>query len=172
MERWLVLNPRYAFGKITTRIVITTHHVLWDIQRFLNPEVEQDSRSFFLPWCQTYIKITIEDVKYVLSSHYQDSSETLWLEGDTIVVGPSVPLASNRPARRRFSNCGQIVHQEMALLSGPALFTAALYAGRYDTGLFCQHDRKMTKSPSLIECCWSGRCPSSGARKRTKTRCA
>ena len=33
-----------------------------------------DPRSFFLPWCQKpYRKITIEDVKYVLSSHYQDS---------------------------------------------------------------------------------------------------
>ena len=67
-------NPRYAFGSQRDKDRHYNTPRAWDIQRFLNPEVEQDPRSFFLPWCQKpYRKITIEDVKYVLSSHYQDS---------------------------------------------------------------------------------------------------
>ena len=67
-------NPRYAFGSQRDKDRHYNTPRAWDIQRFLNPEIEQDPRSFFLPWCQKpYRKITIEDVKYVLSSHYQDS---------------------------------------------------------------------------------------------------
>ena len=57
-----------------TRIATTIHRGTWAIQRFLNPEIEQDPRSFEIPWCQKpYRKVTIEDVKYVLSDHYQDT---------------------------------------------------------------------------------------------------
>ena len=67
-------NPRYAFGSQRDKDRHYNTPRAWDIQRFLNPEIEQDPRSFFLSWCQKpYRKITIEDVKYVLSSHYQDS---------------------------------------------------------------------------------------------------
>ncbi len=38
----------------------------WDIQRFLNPEVEQDPQFLLLPGVKTHVKITIEDAKYVL----------------------------------------------------------------------------------------------------------
>lgn len=78
-------NPRYAFGSQRDKDRHYNTPRAWDIQRFLNPEVEQDPRSFFLPWCQKpYRKITIEDVKYVLSSHYQDSAyDPYGSEGDT-----------------------------------------------------------------------------------------
>lgn len=78
-------NPRYAFGSQRDKDRHYNTPRAWDIQRFLNPEVEQDPRSFFLPWCQKpYRKITIEDVKYVLSSHYQDSAyDPYGLEGDS-----------------------------------------------------------------------------------------
>ena len=78
-------NPRYAFGSQRDKDRHYNTPRAWDIQRFLNPEVEQDPRSFFLPWCQKpYRKITIEDVKYVLSSHYQDSAyDPYGSEGDS-----------------------------------------------------------------------------------------
>lgn len=67
-------NPRYAFGSQKDKDRHYNTPRAWDIQRFLNPEVEQDPRSFFIPWCRKpYRKISIEDVKYVLSGHYQDS---------------------------------------------------------------------------------------------------
>ena len=116
-------NPRYAFGSQRDKDRHYNTPRAWDIQRFLNPEVEQDPRSFFLPWCQKpYRKITIEDVKYVLSSHYQDSAyDPYGLEGDSHSVGPSVPLVLTGPARRPFSNCGQIVLKRQPGFNGFAM---------------------------------------------------
>lgn len=67
-------NPRYAFGSQRDKDRHYNTPRAWAMRRFLNPEIEQDPRSFFIPWCQKpYRKITIEDVKYVLSNHYQDT---------------------------------------------------------------------------------------------------
>lgn len=67
-------NPRYAFGSQKDKDRHYNTPRAWAIQRFLNPVIEQDPRSFEIPWCQKpYRKVTIEDVKYVLSNHYQDT---------------------------------------------------------------------------------------------------
>ena len=67
-------NPRYAFGSQKDKDRHYNTPRAWAIQRFLNPEIEQDPWSFEIPWCQKpYRKVTIEDVKYVLSNHYQDT---------------------------------------------------------------------------------------------------
>ena len=67
-------NPRYAFGSQKDKDRHYNTPRAWAIQRFLNPEIEQDPRSFEILWCQKpYRKVTIEDVKYVLSTHYQDT---------------------------------------------------------------------------------------------------
>ena len=67
-------NPRYAFGSQKDKDRHYNTPRAWAIQRFLNPEIEHDPRSFEIPWCQKpYRKVTIEDVKYVLSNHYQDT---------------------------------------------------------------------------------------------------
>ena len=67
-------NPRYAFGSQRDKDRHYNTPRAWAMQRFLNPEIKQDPRSFFIPWTQKpYRKITIEDVKYVLSNHYQDT---------------------------------------------------------------------------------------------------
>ena len=64
-------NPRYSFGSQKDKDRHYNTPRAWAIQRFLNPEIEQDPRSFEIPWCQKpYRKVTIEDVKYVLSNHY------------------------------------------------------------------------------------------------------
>ncbi|MGT2933396.1 C69 family dipeptidase [Streptococcus catagoni] len=68
-------NPRYAFGSQRDKDKHYNTPRAWAIQKFLNPEIEQDPRSFAIPWCQKpYRKISIDDVKYVLSNHYQDTS--------------------------------------------------------------------------------------------------
>ncbi|VTS33930.1 dipeptidase [Streptococcus porcinus] len=67
-------NPRYAFGSQRDKDRHYNTPRAWIMQKFLNPEIEQDPRSFAIPWCQKpYRKVTIEDIKYVLSSHYQDT---------------------------------------------------------------------------------------------------
>lgn len=65
-------NPRYAFGSQRDKDRLYNTPRAWIAQQFLNPEVQQEPTSFFIPWCQKpYRKITVEDVKYVLSHHYQ-----------------------------------------------------------------------------------------------------
>ncbi|MGT2925143.1 C69 family dipeptidase [Streptococcus caviae] len=79
-------NPRYAFGSQKDKDRHYNTPRAWAVQHFFNPEMEQDPRSFFLPWSQkSYRKITVEDIKYVLSSHYQDTAfDPYGPEGDKI----------------------------------------------------------------------------------------
>lgn len=68
------INARVALGSHSD----ADHHYntprAWFMQKFFNPSIEQDPMSDTLPWSRKpEHKITIEDVKYVLSSHYQDT---------------------------------------------------------------------------------------------------
>ncbi|BDR57793.1 C69 family dipeptidase [Xylocopilactobacillus apicola] len=69
------LNARLAFGSHSD----IDHHYntprAWFIQRFLTPSVQQYPMSDTIPFCtRPFRKITVEDIKYVLSSHYQDTA--------------------------------------------------------------------------------------------------
>ena len=74
------LNPRDAFGSHSDEDHIYNTPRAWYMQRFLNPydedwdtdEALHNPESNDIPWArQPERKVTIEDVKYVLSSHYQ-----------------------------------------------------------------------------------------------------
>lgn len=74
------LNPRDMFGSHSDQDHVYNTPRAWYIQRFLNPYDElwdgpnaaHTPYSDDIPWCrQPERKIAIEDVKYVLSSHYQ-----------------------------------------------------------------------------------------------------
>ena len=73
-------NPRKAFGTATPKDHIYNTPRAWFMLRYLNPHskkwdgpnADYTPRSDDLPWCMVpEKKITPEDVKYVLSSHYQ-----------------------------------------------------------------------------------------------------
>ena len=73
-------NPRDAFGSHSDSDHVYNTPRAWYMQRFLNPYDEQwdgqdadhQPTADDIPWArQPDRKITIEDVKYVLSSHYQ-----------------------------------------------------------------------------------------------------
>ena len=80
VENVTPFNPRDAFGSHSDSDHVYNTPRAWYMQRFLNPYDEQwDGRDADhqptaddIPWArQPDRKITIEDVKYVLSSHYQ-----------------------------------------------------------------------------------------------------
>ena len=80
VENTTPFNPRDAFGSHSDSDHVYNTPRAWYMQRFLNPYDEQwdgqdaDHKpvSDDIPWArQPERKITIEDVKYVLSSHYQ-----------------------------------------------------------------------------------------------------
>ncbi|MCV3297156.1 MAG: C69 family dipeptidase [Oenococcus sp.] len=70
-------------GKVNSRLTFGSHADIdhhyntpraWFIQKFLTPNIDQEPMSDNIPFAQKpFRKITIEDVKYVLSSHYQDT---------------------------------------------------------------------------------------------------
>ena len=74
------LNPRDAFGSHDDADHVYNTPRAWFMERYLNPNTYRwdgavaDSTpvSDDLPWCMVpEKKITVEDVKYVLSGHYQ-----------------------------------------------------------------------------------------------------
>ena len=94
-------NPRYAFGSQKDKDRHYNTPRAWAIQRFLNPEIDQDPRSFKIPWCQKpYRKVTIEDVKYVLSNHYQDTIyDPYGPEGDQVSQRTFRTIGINRTSQ-------------------------------------------------------------------------
>jgi dipeptidase len=79
-ERPHVFNPRLAFGTNSDSDHIYNTPRTWSIQRHLNPgactwdgpNADLGPESDNIPWCQRpERKITIEDIKYALSLHYQ-----------------------------------------------------------------------------------------------------
>ncbi|NEG69816.1 C69 family dipeptidase [Bifidobacterium choloepi] len=75
-----MFNPRYAFGSHSDSDHVYNTPRAWYMQRTLNPydevwdgpDADFKPMSDDIPWCrQPDNKITIEEIKYVLSSHYQ-----------------------------------------------------------------------------------------------------
>ncbi|OZG62035.1 peptidase C69 [Bifidobacterium lemurum] len=73
-------NPRDAFGSHSDADHVYNTPRAWWMQRFLNPydevwdgpDAEHNPESNDIPWArQPERKVTIEDIKYVLSGHYQ-----------------------------------------------------------------------------------------------------
>jgi len=102
-------------GKINAREIFGSHddadHVYntpraWYVERYLNPNTkiwdgenaEYTPFSDHLPWCMIpEKKITVEDVKYVLSSHYQGTSYDPYLPyGDKSMSGAFRSIGINR----------------------------------------------------------------------------
>lgn len=74
------LNPREAFGTQSDADHVYNTPRAWFMLRYFNPKTarwdgpgaDYDPRSNFLPWCmKPERRITVEDAKYVLSSHFQ-----------------------------------------------------------------------------------------------------
>ncbi|WP_420796684.1 C69 family dipeptidase [Bifidobacterium biavatii] len=74
-----VFNPRLAFGTSTPKDHIYNTPRAWYMQRRLNPSDDWDSpaarytpESDDIPWCRVpESKVTIEDVDFLLSSHFE-----------------------------------------------------------------------------------------------------
>ena len=121
----------------------------WAIQRFLNPEIEQDPRSFEIPWCQKpYRKVTIEDVKYVLSNHYQDTIyDPYGPEGDHVSQRTFRTIGINRTSQTAILQLRPNKPQETTRHPMDFLWLHALqysrsflYPSGYNTRLLCQYD--------------------------------
>ena len=100
------LNPRDAFGSRSDADHVYNTPRAWFIERYLNPrtfrwdgpEADFTPESDDIPWCGVpEKKITIEDVKYLLSAHYQGTPYDPYASyGDASRRGMYRPIGINR----------------------------------------------------------------------------
>ena len=100
------LNPRDAFGSHDDADHVYNTPRAWFIERSLNPHTKvwdgpnADYRpeADDIPWCMVpEKKITVEDVKYALSTHYQGTPyDPYGSYGDTSLRGTYRPVGINR----------------------------------------------------------------------------
>ncbi|MGI6755728.1 MAG: C69 family dipeptidase [Atopobiaceae bacterium] len=100
------LNPRDAFGSHSDSDHVYNTPRAWAIQRFLNPHSniwDGEGADFRpedddIPWCRTpERKVTIEDVKYALSLHYQGTPYDPYAHyGNISERGKYRPIGINR----------------------------------------------------------------------------
>lgn len=99
-------NPRDAFGSHSDSDHVYNTPRAWYMQRFLNPydeiwdgpDADHTPTSDNIPWCrQPERKVTIEDVKYLLGSHYQGTPyDPYSVVGDEHTRGLFRPIGINR----------------------------------------------------------------------------
>ena len=93
------LNARQAFGSLRDADHLYNTPRAWTVQRFFNPHgTDLGPESDELPWCmRPERKITVEDMKYILSSHYQGTKYDPYLRsGDKSSCGMYRPIGINR----------------------------------------------------------------------------
>ena len=101
-----VLNPRDAFGSHDDSDHVYNTLRAWYMERYLNPnsvnwdglDADYTPLSDDIPWCMVpEKKITPEDVKYVLSAHYQGTPYDPYLSyGDKSMSGAYRSIGINR----------------------------------------------------------------------------
>lgn len=68
------VNLRHIFGSASVKDTVYNNPRAWFGQKYFNPEIDQDPQGQDLPFiCHANRKISIEDVKFVLSSHYENT---------------------------------------------------------------------------------------------------
>ncbi len=100
-----VFNPREAFGSHSDSDHVYNTPRAWYMQRCLNPsdvwdgpDADYTPESDDIPWSRVpERKLTIEDVKYVLSSHYQGTEfDCYGSKGTSATRGAYRPIGINR----------------------------------------------------------------------------
>ena len=100
-----VFSPRDAFGSHSDSDHVYNTPRAWYMQRCLNPSDRWDGpaatykpESDNIPWCRVpERKLTIEDVKYVLSAHYQGTPYDCYgWQGTPATRGAYRPIGINR----------------------------------------------------------------------------
>ncbi len=93
------LNPRDAFGSHSDADHVYNTPRAWILHRYFNPSTtDSEPTSDVIPWERVpEKKITVEDVKYVLSHHYQGTKYDPYAKhGDLSYKGMFRPIGINR----------------------------------------------------------------------------
>lgn len=101
-------NPRLAFGSNTDADHVYNTPRIWYMERYFNPttykwdgpDAQYTPSSDDLPWCLVpEKKITPDDIKYILASHFQKTPYDPYMHhGDDSMAGAYRPIGINRTA--------------------------------------------------------------------------
>ncbi|KRK81303.1 C69 family dipeptidase [Companilactobacillus nodensis] len=90
-------NLRHIFGSATIKDTVYNNPRTWYGQQYFNPEITQDPMEQDLPFiCHANRKISIEDVKFVLSSHFENTKYDPYGNGSEADKKLFRPIGINR----------------------------------------------------------------------------
>ncbi len=134
------VNLRHIFGSATVKDTRYNNPRAWYGQKYFNPEFETDPIDQDLPFiCRTDKQISVEDLKFVLSSHYQNTEYDPYGTGSEADKKKFRPIGINRNQELHILQIRNDVPAEIAgihwLAFGPNTFNAVIpfYANINDT---------------------------------------
>jgi len=143
-------NLRHIFGSASIKDTRYNNPRAWYVQQFFNPEIEQQPMEQNLPFiCHANRKISVEDVKWALSSHFQNTEFDPYGEGSEDTKFMFRTIGINRNQECHILQIRPDVSPEIAgvhwLAFGPNTFNAIVpfYANVLDTPA-CYRDTKST----------------------------
>ncbi|WP_283679136.1 C69 family dipeptidase [Lentilactobacillus sp. Marseille-Q4993] len=90
-------NFRHIFGTDNEKDRHYNTPRVWFGQKYLNPEIEQSPISSDLPFiCRTSKKISVEDIEYILGSHYNETEYDPFSKGNESTKTLFRPISMNR----------------------------------------------------------------------------
>ncbi|MDT7013973.1 C69 family dipeptidase [Levilactobacillus namurensis] len=91
------VNLRHIFGSASIKDTVYNNPRAWFGQKYFNPEIEHDPMEQDLPFiCHANRKISIEDVKFVLSSHFENTKYDVYGNGSEADKTLFRPIGINR----------------------------------------------------------------------------
>ncbi|OTO72744.1 MULTISPECIES: C69 family dipeptidase [unclassified Enterococcus] len=90
-------NLRHIFGSSSIKDTVYNNPRAWYGQKYFTPDVEQEVMDQDLPFiCRANRKISIEDVKFVLSSHFENTEFDPYGDGTEVEKTKLRPIGINR----------------------------------------------------------------------------
>lgn len=90
-------NLRHIFGSSSLKDTVYNNPRVWYGQKYFTPEIKQNAMAQDLPFiCKANRKISIEDVKFVLSSHYENTEFDPYGSGSEAEKTLFRPIGLNR----------------------------------------------------------------------------
>ncbi|WP_125768936.1 C69 family dipeptidase [Lapidilactobacillus wuchangensis] len=134
------VNLRHIFGSATIKDTRYNNARAWYVQKYFNPEFNTEPDDQDLPFiCRTDRKISVEDIKFVLSSHYQNTPFDPYGTGTEAQKKQYRPIGINRNQELHILQIRNDVPAEIAaihwLAFGPNTFNSVVpfYANVLDT---------------------------------------
>lgn len=91
------VNLRHIFGSASIKDTVYNNPRAWFGQKYFTPDVVQDPMEQDLPFiCHANRKISIEDVKFVLSSHFENTKYDVYGSGSEADKTLFRPIGINR----------------------------------------------------------------------------